>query len=185
MRLTKKEKDSFLQQLENRFETNMHRHPQQKWKMILAQIEANDELLIALFHMETTGGEIDVVDLFGRVAFVDFSKETPTNRRNLCYDEEALISRKKLKPKSSALTLAQEMKVKVLDEKEYRYLQTIEPFDLKTSSWIKTPDKIRKLGGALFMDFRYNTAFTYHNGAESYYSARGFRCKRYLEGESK
>jgi hypothetical protein len=132
-----------------------------------------------LAQMENTGGEPDVSNLHDgeQIVFVDFSKESPSGRRSLCYDEEALENRKANKPKNSALGLAREMGIELLTEEEYRKIQELEAFDLKTSTWVKTPEKIRKLGGAIFCDRRYDTVFTYHNGADSYYASRGFRGK--------
>lgn len=170
--------DELIHTLQDRFLKNMHRHKGLDWKNIETKLITNPSKLNALYAMEESGGEVDVVaydpknDVY---TFMDCSKETPKGRLSLCYDPEALASRKANKPSGSALGLANEMGVELLDESQYRYLQTLGEFDMKTSTWIKTPDAIRKLGGALFCDRRYDTVFTYHNGAESYYGARGFR----------
>jgi hypothetical protein len=145
---------------------------------VLAKLESNPEKLWSLHQMETTGGEPDVVDFDSKTntyLFFDCAVESPKGRRSLCYDREALDARKEFKPANSALDMAVEMGIEILNEAQYRYLQTLGKFDTKTSSWIKTPTEIRKLDGALFCDFRYNTTFVYHNGASSYYAARGFR----------
>lgn len=169
----------FLKLLEERFNKNMHRHKNHKWETVLSKI--NDENIKVLINMEESNGEIDVVDLYDdhkRVVFVDCSKESPGGiRRSLCYDNEALNSRKENKPKDSAINLSTKIGSTILDETEYRKLQEFEDFDLKTSTWVKTPENIRKLGGAIFCDKRYNQVFMYHNGAESYYGSRGFRTK--------
>lgn len=171
-------KKNLLTTLQTRFEENMHRHEGLKWDEILNKIESNDDFLRSLSAMENSGGEPDVVSLGEKnemVHFIDCAKETPEGRRNLCFDEEALKSRKKNKPEGSAEGKAKEMGIRLLNEDEYRKLQALEEVDTKTSSWIETPESIRKLGGALFCDRRFNTVFVYHNGAESYYSVRGFR----------
>lgn len=176
--LPQKEKAALLKILQNRFEKNMHRHKGIEWNKVHAKLEANIEKLWSLNEMEQTGGEPDVVGFdknMGEYIFYDCSAESPKDRRSLCYDHEALESRKEYKPKSSALQMAVEMGINLLTEEEYRQLQQLETFDTKTSSWVVTPAEIRKLGGALFCDRRYNHVFTYHNGAESYYAARGFR----------
>lgn len=179
-KLTEKEQKELLTILKSRFEKNMNRHKGFSWNKILAKLEGNSEKLCALNQMEITGGEPDIVDYdkkSDKYIFYDCSPESPKERRSLCYDREALNSRKEHKPKNSAIDMANEMGIEILTEEEYRRLQKIGKFDTKTSSWVKTPDEIRKLGGAVFCDYRYNTVFLYHNGAESYYAARGFRGK--------
>jgi Protein of unknown function (DUF4256) len=164
--------------LKSRFEKNMPRHKEMDWTKVLLKLEANDEKLWSLNEMEATGGEPDIVDYdkkTGEYIFFDCSPESPKDRRSICYDRQALDTRKEHKPKNDALTMAAVMGVEILTEEQYRYLQQLGSFDLKTSSWILTPAAIRKLGGALFCDRRYNQVFVYHNGAESYYAARGFR----------
>jgi hypothetical protein len=164
--------------LKSRFENNMHRHKGLTWEDVQARLTSNPEKLRSLNEMERTGGEPDVVGYdkkTGEFIFYDCSAESPSGRRSLCYDNEALKSRKEHKPKGSAVGMAEAMGIDLLTEEQYRELQTLGEFDTKTSSWIHTPDEIRKLGGALFCDRRYNHVFTYHNGAESYYAARGFR----------
>ena len=164
--------------LKTRFEKNTNRHKAIVWNEVAAKLEANPEKLWSLDQMEQTGGEPDVVGIdakSGEFLFVDCSPETPSGRRSICYDRAALDARKENKPKNSAMDMATEMGVEILNEDQYRELQQLGSFDLKTSSWIKTPDEIRKLGGAVFCDRRYNQVFLYHNGADSYYAARGFR----------
>ena len=164
--------------LRQRFERNTSRHPGIKWENVLKKLEANPVKLDALRRMEDSNGEPDVVgfdETSKEFLFFDCSPESPTGRRSLCYDQLALDSRKENKPKDSALNLAADMGVELLTEEQYRYLQQLGKFDQKTSSWIITPDEIRTLKGALFADFRYGKTFIYHNGAESYYAARGFR----------
>lgn len=162
--------------LQARFEKNMHRHKGIQWSKVEAQLKANPDKLYSLDLMEETGGEPDVIGQeSGKFIFCDCAAESPKGRRSLCYDQQALESRKEHKPQNSAVTMADEMGIEILTESQYRELQQLEAFDLKTSSWVKTPDAIRKLKGALFCDRRYDTVFTYHNGAESYYAARGFR----------
>lgn len=164
--------------LKTRFEKNMNRHKGLEWNKVVARLQANPDKLWSLNEMESTGGEPDVVSLdkkTGEYTFYDCSAESPAGRRSLCYDHEALESRKENKPRDSAMNTAQQMGIEILNEDQYRELQKSGKFDLKTSSWIKTPAEIRKLGGALFCDYRYETIFVYHNGAESYYAARGFR----------
>lgn len=163
--------------LKDRFDNNMNRHPNTNWDEIWNKVEGNARILWSLNQMEITGGEPDVVELNGDLAFVDCSAESPVGRRSLCYDDDALQSRKANVPMNSAMNMAATMAVEVLNESEYRELQATVELDRKTSSWIATPDELRALGGALFCDRRYNRVFTYHNGAESYYSARGFRGK--------
>ena len=164
--------------LEARFEKNMNRHKGIEWAKVEARLKANNEKLWSLNEMERTGGEPDVVGLdkkTGKYIFYDCSAESPNGRRSVCYDHEALESRKEHKPKNSAIGMAAEMGIEILTEEEYRELQKLGKFDTKTSSWIETPADIRKLSGAIFCDYRYDTVFLYHNGAESYYAARGFR----------
>ena len=164
--------------LKDRFEKNMNRHKGLEWDKVQARLENNHEKLWTLNEMEITGGEPDVIDYDEKTneyIFYDCSLESLIGRRNVCYDNEALESRKKNKPENSAIGMAVDMGIEILTEEQYKELQRLWNFDLKTSSWVKTPDKIRKLGGAIFCDRRYNTVFVYHNGAESYYSVRGFR----------
>jgi len=164
--------------LKARFEKNMNRHKGLEWDNAQARLEANTEKLWSIYEMERTGGEPDVVGHdknTGEYIFYDCSAESPKGRRSLCYDRQALESRKEHKPENSAIDLAAAMGIELLTEDEYRELQKLGNFDSKTSSWVKTPSDIRKLGGALFCDRRYNTVFLYHNGAESYYAARAFR----------
>src|SRR5690606_34896018 len=178
--LSPKEQEKFLNILKERFENNMNRHKGIKWDKLQAKLEANPAKLWSLNEMENTGGEPDVIGYDKKkneFIFYDCSPESPKGRRSFCYDRKALDSRKEHKPKNNALDFANEMGVEILTEEEYRGLQTLGEFDLKTSSWVKTPDEIRKLGGAIFCDRRFNTVFTYHNGAESYYGSRGFRGK--------
>jgi len=170
--------DELLKVLKARFEKNMQRHKGLKWDDVQAKLEANTKKLQSLDEMEITGGEPDVVGLdkkTGEYIFYDCSAESPKGRRSICYDGEALESRKEHKPANSATELAADMGIEILTQEEYRELQKLGNFDTKTSSWIITPSNIRKLGGALFMDRRYDTVFLYHNGAESYYAARAFR----------
>ena len=176
--LSPQQRDELLKTLKTRFEKNMNRHKGFKWEEIQKRIEANTAKLWSLYAMEDTGGEPDVLGQdkkTGEYIFYDCSAETPKGRRSICYDDEALAARKEHKPADSALNMAREMGIEILTEEEYRALQKLGHFDAKTSSWIKTPPEIRKLGGALFCDYRYATVFIYHNGAESYYAARGFR----------
>ena len=176
--LTANQRDELVAALKSRFEKNMNRHKGLEWAKIEAKLKANSEKLWSLSEMERTGGEPDVIGFdktTGEYIFFDCSAESPKERRSLCYDRAALDSRKEHKPKDSALDMAVAMGIELLNEEEYRALQKLGKFDLKTSSWIATPSDIRKLGGALFCDRRYDTVFTYHNGAESYYAARGFR----------
>jgi Protein of unknown function (DUF4256) len=174
---TERRKD-LLTALKARFEKNMSRHKGVEWAQIQARLEANPEKMWSLHEMEKTGGEPDMIGRDNKASeyiFCDCSAESPKGRRSLCYDREALDSRKENKPENSALDMAAAMGVEILTEEQYRELQKLGTFDTKTSSWVKTPSDIRKLGGALFCDRRYNTVFLYHNGAESYYAARGFR----------
>ncbi len=176
--LTAKQRDELLSLLRARFEKNMQRHRGLEWAAVQTRLERDAGKLASLNDMEQTGGEPDVVGLdkdTGEYHFVDCSAESPSGRRSLCYDREALEARKEAKPKSSAVAMASAMGVDLLTEAQYRELQKLGKFDLKTSSWVATPASIRKLGGAVFCDRRYDTIFVYHNGAESYYAARGFR----------
>ena len=176
--LSPKQREELLKTLKTRFEKNMQRHKGVEWAKVKSKLEANPAKLWSLNEMETTGGEPDVVGhdkKTGEYIFYDCSPESPNGRRSLCYDREALVARKEHKPKNNALDLADAMGIELLTEEQYRQLQQLGDFDTKTSSWIQTPDDIRELGGALFCDRRYNTVFVYHNGAESYYAARGFR----------
>ena len=176
--LSPKQSEELLNTLKSRFEKNLNRHKGLEWAKVIAKLETNLEKLRSLNEMERTGGEPDVVGLekkTGEYIFYDCSAESPKDRRSYCYDGEALRSRKEFKPKNSAVDAAADMGIELLTEEEYRELQNLGKFDTKTSSWIKTPDDIRKLGGAVFCDRRYDTVFVYHNGAESYYAARGFR----------
>lgn len=162
--------------LEARFHTHMERHPNVVWSDVFTKLETDSNKLIILSEMERTGGEPDVIRLpNGALAFCDCSPESPSGRRSLCYDDAALAARKKNKPDGSAVVSAEKMGIELLDEATYRHLQTLGTFDLKTSSWIATPESIRQKGGALFCDRRYDQIFVYHNGADSYYAARGFR----------
>lgn len=173
-----KQRDELLSTLEARFEKNMGRHKGLDWAKVQARLEASPGKLWSLNEMERTGGEPDVVGLdkkTGEYVFYDCSAQSPKGRTSLCYDEEALASRKEHKPKGSAVGLANAMGVEMLNEEDYRELQKLGEFDTKSSSWVKTPDDFRKLGGALFCDRRFGRVFVYHNGAESYYSGRGFR----------
>jgi hypothetical protein len=177
-KLSPEQQESLLKILKTRFEKNMDRHKGIKWADVQARLEKNADKLWSLDEMEETGGEPDVVGhdkKTGEYIFFDCSAESPKGRRSVCYDHEALESRKEHKPANSAIGMAKDMGIEVLTEEQYRELQQLGEFDLKTSSWIETPAKIRKLKGALFCDRRFDTVFTYHNGAESYYAARGFR----------
>jgi hypothetical protein len=177
-KLSSKEGEEIMGILKIRFEKNMNRHGIIEWNKVQARLEKKMEKLWSLNEMEKTGGEPDVIGYdkdSGDFIFYDCSAETPVGRRNVCYDRKALDARKKFKPKDSAMDMADKMGVEMLNEDEYRKLQNLGKFDLKTSSWILTPSEIRKLGGALFVDRRYDTVFVYHNGADSYYSGRGFR----------
>lgn len=176
--LSSHKQEELLKTLQSRFEKNMHRHKNVLWKNVQTKLEANVEKLRSLNDMEQTGGEPDVIGFdkkTGEYIFYDCSPESPAGRRSLCYDREALDSRKEHKPKNSAMDMAVALGIEILTEEQYRELQKLGEFDTKTSSWVQTPDEIRELGGALFCDRRYNHVFTYHNGAESYYAARGFR----------
>ena len=170
--------DDFLELLKTRFESNMERHKSLRWSKVAARLEAQPNKLQVLHEMERTGGEPDVVGHDKRtdqLIFVDCSFETPQGRRGVCYDREGLESRKEHKPANNAVDMAAAMGIELLTEEEYRELQTLGTFDTKTSSWLKTPPEMRELGGALFGDFRFGRVFIYHNGAQSYYSVRGFR----------
>lgn len=176
--LLQEKSEELLQILKARFEKNIERHKNLEWKNIQAKLEANSEKLWTLNEMEITGGEPDVVGYDNKTdeyIFFDCSAESPAGRRSYCYDREALDKRKENKPKNSVLDVASAIGIELLSEEQYRDLQKLGKFDTKTSSWIVTPASIRKLGGALFADFRYETVFLYHNGADSYYAARGFR----------
>ncbi len=177
-KLSKQQEEDIIQSLKTRFERNMYRHSAINWKDVQSKLAINPDKLWSLNEMEQTGGEPDVIgrdEKTGEFLFCDCSPESPKGRRSICYDPEALEARKEHKPKDSAVNMAAEMGVELLSEQQYRQLQALEAFDTKTSSWVKTPEAIRKLGGALFCDRRYDTVFVYHNGAESYYAARGFR----------
>lgn len=172
------QREELLRGLKARFEKHMSRHKGLEWAKVQARLEANTEKLWSLNEMERTGGEPDVIghdDRTGEYIFCDCAAESPKGRRSVCYDREALESRKEHKPENSAVGMATAMGIELLGEDQYRDLQKLGEFDTKTSSWVKTPADIRKLGGAIFCDRRYNTVFVYHNGAESYYAARGFR----------
>ena len=175
--------ETILEILEKRFNENKNRHESLEWKKIEAKLKSNPEKLETLSKMEETGGEPDVVDFnenSGEYLFIDCSVESPKERRSYCYDKDALDKRKENKPKNNAIDVAKSFGIELLNEDDYRHLQTLGNFDNKTSSWLKTPDNIRKLGGAIFGDFRYGTVFIYHNGADSYYAARGFRGKLWV-----
>jgi hypothetical protein len=176
--LTREQREPLLRALRARFEKNMDRHPGLEWAKVQARLDANAEKLWSLSEMERTGGEPDIVGhdkKTGEYIFCDCSEESPKGRRSFCYDREALDSRKENKPKDNAVDAAAAIGIELLTEEQYRELQNLGQFDTKTSSWVKTPSRIRKLGGALFCDRRFDTVFTYHNGAESYYAARAFR----------
>jgi len=176
--LTVQQTQELIQILKERYVKNSQRHPELDWANVLIKLEANPSKLWSLNEMEISGGEPDVVSYnksTDEYVFFDCAIETPKGRRSICYDHEALESRKEFKPQNSAINMAKEFGVELLTEEQYRYLQTLGKFDMKTSSWVKTPDNIRNLGGALFCDRRYETVFTYHNGADSYYGVRGFR----------
>ena len=178
MELSLQQREELLSTLKTRFEKNMNRHEGLEWANVQAKLEANTEKLWSLNEMEATGGEPDVVGYDQETCeyiFYDCSTESPKGRRSVCYDRKALESRKQHKPENDAMEMATAMGIELLTEEQYRELQKLGNFDLKTSSWVQTPDNIRKLGGALFCDRRYDTVFVYHNGAESYYAARGFR----------
>ena len=177
-KLSSEQREELLKTLKVRFEKNMSRHKGLEWAKVQAKLEANPEKLWILDKMEETGGEPDVVGQdkkTGEYIFYDCSAESPKDRRSLCYDHEALEKRKENKPKDSATNMATDMGIEIITEEQYRELQQLGNFDTKTSSWVKTPAEIRKHGGAIFCDRRYDHVFTYHNGADSYYAARGFR----------
>ncbi|MFB7304987.1 DUF4256 domain-containing protein [Heyndrickxia sporothermodurans] len=176
--LSLEKREELLNVLKARFEKNMNRHSGIEWSSVQEKLEANPKKLWSLNEMESTGGEPDVVGHdkeTDEYIFYDCSAESPKGRRSVCYDREALESRKKHKPENNAIDMAADMGIELLTEEQYRELQTLGNFDLKTSSWVQTPANIRKLGGAIFSDRRYDTVFVYHNGADSYYAARGFR----------
>lgn len=178
MSLPLEQREQLLGTLATRFSKHMHRHPELEWANVLARLEEQPDKLVSLAAMESTGGEPDVVSYdasTGEYHFVDCSAESPAGRRSLCYDGQALDARKHHKPQNSAMDLAAAMGITLLNEAQYRELQQLGEFDSKTSSWIVTPAAIRRRGGALFMDRRYDHVFVYHNGADSYYAARGFR----------
>jgi hypothetical protein len=177
-KLSAEQRSALLSTLKARFEKNMNRHKGIDWATIQAKLQANTDKLWSLNAMEQTGGEPDVVGFdknTGEYIFYDCSAESPKDRRSICYDHEALEKRKEHKPADSAINMAADMGIEILTEAQYRELQQLGKFDTKTSSWVKTPAEIRKLGGAIFCDCRYNTVFVYHNGAESYYAGRAFR----------
>jgi len=177
-KLSAEQHEELITTLKARFDENMSRHKGLEWANVQARLEANPDKLWSLYEMERTGGEPDVVDYdnqAGEFIFYDCAAESPKGRRSLCYDREALDARKENKPEGSATEMAAAMGIALLTEGQYRELQKLGNFDAKTSSWVQTPAEIRKLGGAIFCDFRYNHIFTYHNGAQSYYAARAFR----------
>ncbi|MEO6176588.1 MAG: DUF4256 domain-containing protein [Flavobacterium circumlabens] len=177
-KLSADQQEALLAVLQNRFDIYIYRHKGLDWNKIQTKLEASPQKMWSLDEMERTEGEPDVIGYdknTDEYIFVDCAAESPKGRRSICYDHEALEKRKENKPKDSAVNIAEEMGIEILTEEQYRQLQQLEKLDTKTSSWIKTPADIRKLGGALFCDFRYNTVFMYHNGADSYYAARGFR----------
>lgn len=176
--LSPEQRKELLEALKARFKKNKHRHEDLEWENVAVKLEHDIEKLWSLYEMERTGGEPDIVGYDKEkyeYTFYDCSAESPKGRRSVCYDHEALESRKKHKPEKSAIDMAADMGIELLTEEQYRELQKLGSFDTKTSSWVQTPDKIRKLGGALFCDRRYDTVFVYHNGADSYYASRGFR----------
>jgi hypothetical protein len=177
-KLSTDQQKSLLETLQKRFEKNMKRHEDLQWKNVEARLISQEAKLWSLIQMEETGGEPDVVGVdskTGEFIFFDCSAETPAGRRSYCYDKEALDARKENKPANSAVQAAEEMGIELLDEEQYRFLQSLGPVDQKTSSWLKTPADLRKLGGAIFGDYRYGRVFVYHNGVQSYYAARSFR----------
>jgi len=177
--LSAQQRDELLETLRERFEDNLGRHAGLQWAKVQSRLEDNPDKLASLNEMESSGGEPDVVGAdkkTGELLFYDCAAESPKGRRSVCYDPEALASRKEHKPKDSAVGMATAMGAEILTEDEYRRLQELGPVDTKTSSWLRTPPDIRRLGGAIFGDYRYGTVFVYHNGAESYYAARAFRC---------
>jgi hypothetical protein len=177
--ITAKQRDALLKTLKTRFEAHTHRHANVEWSAVQARLESKPDKLWSLNEMEKSGGEPDVVSVdkkTGEFVFVDCSAQSPKGRRSVCYDREALDARKENKPKNNAVEMAAAMGATMLTVEEYQLLQQLDEFDTATSSWVQTPPKIRKLGGALFCDRRFDTVFVYHNGAESYYAGRGFRC---------
>ncbi|HEY0528721.1 MAG TPA: DUF4256 domain-containing protein [Gemmatimonadaceae bacterium] len=177
--ITAKHRDALLKTLRTRFEAHTHRHANVEWSAVQARLESKPDKLWSLNEMEQSGGEPDVVGVDNKTrefVFVDCSAQSPKGRRSVCYDREALDARKEHKPKNSAVEMATAMGAVMLTAAEYEHLQKLDEFDTTTSSWVQTPAKIRKLGGALFCDRRFDTVFVYHNGAESYYAGRGFRC---------
>lgn len=178
IKLTEQMRNELIETLQTRFTKHMYRHESINWTSVEAKILQDANLFETLYLMETTGGEPDVIQLdlnSNEIIYCDCSKETPVGRRNICYDQKALLARKKFPPEDSAMHVAEVIGISMLTVQMYHQLQNIEPFDLKTSSWLATPEKIRNLGGALFGDRRYDTVFIYHNGADSYYGVRGFR----------
>lgn len=179
-KLSVQEQTALISILETRFKANSHRHKSLEWKDVEKRLNANPGAVRALAALEATGGEPDVVSAdkkTGQVTFMDCAPESPAGRRSTCYDREGWESRKEHRPENNAVDMATEMGAEILSEEDYRFLQTLEKFDGKTSSWVHTPSELRALGGALFCDWRYGRVFTYHNGAQSYYAARGFRVK--------
>ena len=177
-KLSKEQQEEIIVKLKTRFEKNKKRHQNIEWNKVQSKLESGGEKLWSLYEMERTGGEPDVVGFdkkTGEYIFYDCSPESPSGRRSLCYDKEGWESRKEHRPENNAIDVAEEMGIEMLDEEQYRELQKLGNFDTKTSSWLKTPPEIRKHGGAIFGDFRYNHVFVYHNGAQSYYGSRGFR----------
>src|SRR5699024_10565970 len=181
--MTNEESKTFIQTLEKRFKDNMHRHPYMTWENVFERLEKRPAQLSTLYQMEETLGQPDVIafdEEKDKYIFCDCAKESTQGRRRTCYDQAARLKRKKYPPQSSAQELAKQMGLEIIDETVYRYLQSLEDVDLKTSSWLQTPEEIRKLGGAIFADKRYNTVFVYHNSADSYYASRAFRGMVYL-----
>ena len=174
-------KDELLKILEDRFNQNIPRHPNIEWDEIVPLLENNPERITSLSYLEASNGEPEVAVINGQLVYVDFSEESPKGRRSLCYDKDARVNRKKFPPVSSACEICKQWQVDLLTEDDYHVLQEIQAVDLKTSSWLFTPDNIRQLGGAIFGDRRYDTTFIYHNGADSYYASRGFRAKLILK----
>ena len=177
--ITKERKEALLEILKNRFNQNLKRHPDITWEDVLKKLISKDALLWSIDQMELTGGEPDILSINSTMFVVDFSKESPSGRRSLCYDQKALDARKQFKPENSAMNMASQMGIKMLTDEMYVILQSLGDFDTKTSSWLLTPEAIRDLGGALFGDKRYKQTWFYHNGADSYYKDRGFRA--YIE----
>lgn len=176
--LSPEETEDLIKTIKKRFDKNLHRHKKIAWNRIREKLDSNPEKMWSLNEMEKTGGEPDVIDFDEKASeyiFCDCCPESPKGRRSVCYDHEALESRKKFPPKTSAMDMATEMGVEILDEEQYRHLQSLENFDQKTSNWLKTPEEVRMQGGAIFGDFRFGRVFIYHNSADSYYGARGFR----------